>query len=65
MNPFSQVSAERSVYRGLQDGRAAVRYLKENANIINIDTNNVFMLGSSAGAFVTIHNILYYIEHPT
>ncbi len=47
----------RSVYRGIQDGRAAVRFLTENAVTYNIDPNLIYMVGSSAGGFVTIHNI--------
>lgn len=50
-------SSERAVYRGLQDGRAAIRYFRENAKVYGIDTNNIYMLGSSAGAFVALHNL--------
>jgi acetyl esterase/lipase len=57
MNVLSNVSAERAVYRGLQDGRAAIRYIKENAALLRIDTNNVYFLGSSAGAFIVFQNI--------
>ncbi len=57
MNVASQVSGERAVYRGIQDGRAAIRYLKENAGALKIDTANIFMLGSSAGAFIALHNL--------
>ena len=53
----SSVSSTRAVYRGVQDGRAAVRYFKENSDIYGIDTNNVYLLGSSAGAFVSLHNL--------
>jgi len=49
-------AAIRAVYRAVQDGRAAIRFLKENAANYNIDTNNIFMLGSSAGAFIALHN---------
>ncbi len=53
----SSVSSTRAVYRGVQDGRAAVRFFKENADLYGIDTNNVYLLGSSAGAFVSLHNL--------
>jgi len=56
MNPASKISAERAVYRAIQDGRAAIRFLKEKVNDYRIDTNNVFLLGSSAGAFIALHN---------
>ncbi|MEE9431127.1 MAG: carboxylesterase family protein [Melioribacteraceae bacterium] len=57
MNLLSPNSSERAVYRGIQDGRAAVRYFKENATEYGIDTNNIYILGSSAGAFVGLHNL--------
>ena len=54
-DPFDEESAERAVYRAVQDGKAAVRYFKENATTYNIDTNNVFIGGMSAGGFVAYH----------
>ena len=60
MNIFSPSSSTRAVYRGIQDGRAAIRYLKENAVNYGIDTNNIYLLGSSAGAYIGQHN--YYMD---
>lgn len=60
MNIFSSSSSTRAVYRGIQDGRAAIRYLKENAVLYGIDTNNIYLLGSSAGAYIGQHN--YYMD---
>ncbi len=60
MNPFSSSSSTRAVYRGIQDGRAAIRFLKENAMLYGIDTNNIYLLGSSAGAYIGQHN--YYMD---
>ncbi len=57
MNITSEISAARAVYRGLQDGRAAIRFIKEKAADYNIDTNRVYFLGSSAGAFMALHNL--------
>jgi len=57
MNLLSSISSERAVYRGLQDGRAAIRFFKENAGIYGIDTNHIYMLGSSAGSFIGLHNL--------
>tara|TARA_B110000037_G_scaffold223186_1_gene303476 strand:- start:3205 stop:4920 length:1716 start_codon:yes stop_codon:yes gene_type:complete len=54
-NPLDGESAERAVYRGIQDGKAAVRYFKENASLYDIDTNNVFFAGMSAGGFIALH----------
>ncbi len=60
MNVFSSSSSTRAVYRGIQDGRAAIRFLKENAVLYGIDTNNIYLLGSSAGAYIGQHN--YYMD---
>ncbi len=57
MNMLSSISGERSVYRGLQDGRAAIRFFKDNSSNYGIDTNNIFLVGSSAGAFISLHNL--------
>ncbi len=54
-NTLSGDGAERAVYRGVQDMKAAIRYVKENANTYNIDTNLVFAMGSSAGSIMSIH----------
>lgn len=54
-NPLSTSSAERAVYRGSQDVRAAIRYLMEYSSVYDIDTNNIFLGGSSAGAIATVH----------
>ena len=47
-------------YRGLQDLSAAVRYLREHHTDYGIDYNNIYIWGSSAGAFSGIH--LSYME---
>jgi len=57
MNPTSSKSGERAVYRALQDCRAAVRYFKHNSEDFHIDTNNIFLIGSSAGAFMALFNL--------
>lgn len=54
-NPLSSTSAERAVYRGVQDLRAAIRYMKEYADVYQVDTNYTFVGGSSAGGFSTLH----------
>ncbi len=53
-NLLSSNSSERAVYRGLQDASAAVRFFKQNALVYNIDTNKIFVWGSSAGAFMAL-----------
>lgn len=54
-NPLDEESAERAVYRGIQDGKTAVRYFKTNASLYDIDTNYIFFGGMSAGGFITLH----------
>ena len=48
-----------AVMRGVQDGRAAVRFFRKNArvggNTYKIDTNHIYFVGVSAGAFIAIH----------
>jgi hypothetical protein len=56
-NPLSPASAERAVYRAVQDVDALIRFLVENDNIYHIDSNQVFFIGSSAGAFAGLHHI--------
>lgn len=54
-DPLDSESAERAAYRGLQDGKAAVRYFKENASLYDIDTNYIFFGGMSAGGFISLN----------
>jgi hypothetical protein len=56
MNIFDSDLATRAVYRGIQDGRSAVRYFKANAAALGIDTSHVYIAGYSAGAFIAYHN---------
>lgn len=55
LNTFSASSAERAVYRGVQDTKAAIRFLKENYATYGIDTTRIFAMGSSAGSISAIH----------
>ena len=55
LNILSSYSGERAVHRGVQDASAAVRYLKEFAGEYNIDANNIFVWGTSAGSFIGLH----------
>ena len=47
----------RAVYRGIQDGMAAVRYLRANASMYNVDSEKIYFVGSSAGSFIGLHSI--------
>lgn len=54
-DPLDEQSAVRAVYRAVQDGKTAVRFFKENHAAYNVDTNNVFFGGMSAGGFIAYH----------
>ena len=59
MNIFDSDLSNRAVYRGIQDGRSAVRFFRadaDGANNYRIDPNQIFMGGHSAGAFIATHN---------
>lgn len=55
-NTTSSGSAERAVYRGVQDLRAAMRFLGQFSAGYGIDTTNIFLTGSSAGCFSALHS---------
>jgi len=62
MNVFDSDLATRAVYRGLQDGRAAVKYLRTNAESLGIVTDQIFIGGHSSGAFIALHNLYLDLE---
>lgn len=45
---------ERAIYRGVQDTRAALRYLVANAEKYRINTDHIYLCGSSAGAIIAL-----------
>tara|TARA_B110000438_G_scaffold225051_1_gene219048 strand:- start:109 stop:1257 length:1149 start_codon:yes stop_codon:yes gene_type:complete len=55
LNIISTYSGERAVYRGVQDASAAVRYLREFHQDLRIDPDKIFLWGSSAGSFISLH----------
>ncbi|WP_170227010.1 carboxylesterase family protein [Luteibaculum oceani] len=57
--PIDSINAVRAVYRAIQDGRAAVRFLRSKANDYGIDKERVYMGGTSAGSFVAL-NLAYF-----
>ncbi len=62
----SSSSMIRAIYRGVQDGSAALRFLSYHADLFKIDTNNIVLAGNSAGAFVAMHlAFLQDNERPT
>lgn len=56
-NFVSTSSIERAIYRAVQDLDALLRFLVENESVYKIDTNQIFFVGSSAGAFTGLHHI--------
>lgn len=54
-NPASKSSLERSAYRAVQDARAALRFLSYNAGDYRIDSDCIFLAGSSAGAITSLN----------
>lgn len=48
---------ENAWYRGAQDVKAAIRYLKANADRLGIDKNKIFIGGHSAGGFTTVNAV--------
>jgi poly(3-hydroxybutyrate) depolymerase len=64
--PYNQENATNSVFRGVQDMKAAVRYFRQDAattNTYRIDPDMIFGGGSSAGAFCALH--LAYLDQPS
>ena len=49
-NQKTEADYANALYRAQQDGRAAIRFLKKHAAQYGIDTNQVFLTGSSAGS---------------
>ena len=59
-NPLAPTQPERALgliqaaYRGVQDGRNAIRFIKTNADTYGIDENNVTVLGLGTGGYLTL-----------
>ena len=57
-NPVASQQTDRiyglinAAYRGIQDGRAAVRYFKANAAALKIDTTRIMVIGENTGAYI-------------
>jgi|GEM_PF-447692 len=50
-----------AVYRGAQDGKAAMRWIVNNKNTYKIDTSALFVGGESAGSYNALHTA--YWDH--
>ena len=53
-NAFNQESIIRASYRAVQDTRAAIRFLTENASTYRLDSNKIFLVGNSAGSITAL-----------
>ncbi len=54
---IDSVDFARSVYRGVQDINAAVRYIRKNADNLGVDPNRIYLVGNSAGAILSLENV--------
>ncbi len=52
--PYDNLEFTRASYRAMQDAKCAVRYFKANASTYGVDTNNIFMGGTSAGGWTSL-----------
>lgn len=58
--PITSISASsliRSAYMATQDVNSAIRFMKAHCNEYRIDTNNIFLLGNSAGSIAILNEI--------
>jgi para-nitrobenzyl esterase len=63
--PLDSVHAIGAVVRAVQDMKAAIRFFykdRATTNAYKIDTNNIFIAGSSAGAITALH--VAYLDKP-
>lgn len=76
LTPFDSTGAVKAVLRAVQDMKASIRFFykdRATANIYKIDTTNIFIGGSSAGAITALHTayldksceVNYYINPNT
>lgn len=54
LNMQDTIEWYRAYYRGIQDGKGAVRYLVNHAESYNINPQNIFVAGESAGGFIAM-----------
>lgn len=52
----------RAIYRGMQDTRGAIRFMKGRAEQDSTDVDRVAVLGGSAGGFIALHTA--YMDQP-
>lgn len=62
-SPYDNHEFTRAAYRAMQDAKCAVRFFKANAAMYGIDTNNIFMGGTSAGGWTSL--LVAYLDKAT
>ena len=65
LTPFDSVGAVKAVLRAVQDMKASIRFFykdKKTTDLYKIDTTNIFIGGSSAGAITALH--MAYLDKP-
>lgn len=76
LTPFDSIGAVKAVMRAVQDMKASIRFFYKDrltTNTYKIDTNNIFIGGSSAGAITALHTayldksceVNYYVNPTT
>lgn len=58
-NALDRQSAQRAVYRGVQDMKAAIRYVKEHSVELGVDPDMVIAAGNSAGGIMSLHTAFF------
>lgn len=54
VNVADTIEWHRALFRGMQDTRGALRYLLTRSGELQIDPSNVFLIGESAGGFISL-----------
>ncbi len=56
INVMDRGASQRALYRGVQDSRTAIRFLRANALTYRIDPSKVYIVGISAGGMIALHH---------
>ncbi len=57
INVMDSGASQRALYRGVQDSRTAIRFLRANAAVYRINPENIYIIGTSSGGMIALHNI--------